>query len=87
MNFFQTGMGQKFYNRDVPQLIKAINRLAEATEKANELKETEIKSINKGDKLSPEEKIEQGVLLTKEESEYLYSLGYMGPNSVGQWEL
>lgn len=31
-DFFQTGMGRKFYEADVPELIKAINRLAAAVE-------------------------------------------------------
>jgi len=37
--FFQTGMGRKFYEADVPKLIEAINRLATAIEKQNALVE------------------------------------------------
>lgn len=34
-DFFQTGMGRKHYEHDIPELIKAVNRLAEAIEKNN----------------------------------------------------
>lgn len=44
MDFFQTGMGQKYYNRDFPKMIKAMDRLAEAMEKSNQLKEEELLS-------------------------------------------
>ncbi len=37
--FFQTGMGRKFYEADVPRIAKGIERLAAALEKANELEE------------------------------------------------
>lgn len=30
---FETRMGQKFYNRDVPDLLKALERIADALEK------------------------------------------------------
>lgn len=43
--FFQTGMGRKFYEADVPELIKAINRLAAAVEKSNSLAEDGKKDI------------------------------------------
>lgn len=32
IQFYETQMGQKFFMRDVPALIKAINRLADAME-------------------------------------------------------
>lgn len=35
MNFFETQMGHKFFVHDVPKLIKAVERVAEALEKAN----------------------------------------------------
>ena len=35
--FFQTMMGRKFYEHDVPELIKAFNRLSEAIEESNAL--------------------------------------------------
>jgi len=37
--FFQTGMGRKFYEADVPRIAKGIERLAAAVEKQNELME------------------------------------------------
>lgn len=39
--FFETRMGRKFFEMDVPDLTEAINRLASAIEKANTLKEKE----------------------------------------------
>ncbi len=35
--FFETQMGHKFYNVQLPALTKAINRLAEAIEKQNNI--------------------------------------------------
>lgn len=37
--FFQTAMGRKFYESDFPKMIKAIERLATAIEKANDIAE------------------------------------------------
>lgn len=34
-DFHDTYMGRKFYESDIPALIKAINRLADAVEKSN----------------------------------------------------
>lgn len=45
MDFFQTGMGKKFYDRDVPELIKAINRLADAMEKQNKAPQAHVKNL------------------------------------------
>lgn len=42
--FFQTGYGKRFFDSQLPKLIKAINRLADAVEKQNEIKEEEKKS-------------------------------------------
>lgn len=36
ISFFQSVMGHKFYEADVPRLIKALERIAEALEKRNE---------------------------------------------------
>ena len=41
--FFETGMGRKFHDSDVPRLVEALERIAEAMEKANVLKERELK--------------------------------------------
>lgn len=37
--FHETGYGRTFFQSQLPNLIKAINRLADAMEKQNELKE------------------------------------------------
>ena len=37
IEFYQTQMGHKFFEADVPALIKAFNRYAEAMEKHNEI--------------------------------------------------
>ena len=37
MQFFETVMGRRFFEGQLPSLIKAVNRLADAVEKANEL--------------------------------------------------
>ena len=42
--FHETGYGKTFFQSQLPNLIKAINRLAEAMEKQNELKEEEKKN-------------------------------------------
>lgn len=39
--FFQTGYGKRFFDSQLPKLIGAINRLADAVEKQNEVKEEE----------------------------------------------
>ena len=41
--FFQTGYGRKFFESQLPGLIKAIDRLADAIEKQNELTKEEKK--------------------------------------------
>lgn len=43
MDFFQTGMGQKFFSRDIPTLIDSLNRVGEELKRANDLKEKELK--------------------------------------------
>ena len=42
--FHETGYGRTFFQSQFPNLIKALNRLAEAMEKQNELKEEEKKN-------------------------------------------
>ena len=37
--FHETGYGRTFFQSQLPNLIKAINRLADAMEKQNELKQ------------------------------------------------
>ena len=40
--FFLTGMGKKFYESSVPRIAEALERIAKALEKQNELKEEEL---------------------------------------------
>lgn len=42
--FYETGYGRAFFQSQLPNLIKALNRLAEAVEKQNELKQEEKKN-------------------------------------------
>jgi len=42
--FHETGYGRTFFQSQLPNLIKAINRLAYAMEKQNELKQEEKKN-------------------------------------------
>ena len=42
--FHETGYGRTFFQSQLPNLIKAINRLADAMEKQNELKREEKKN-------------------------------------------
>lgn len=43
MEFFESRMGNKFYNGQVPALIEAVKEAAGAIQKSNELKEKELK--------------------------------------------
>jgi len=43
MEFHKTSMGKKFYDIDLPKLIQSINRLSDALEKSNALREKDIK--------------------------------------------
>lgn len=43
-DFHQTVYGKRFFDAQLPSLIKAINKLAEAIEKQNELKEEDKKN-------------------------------------------
>lgn len=42
--FFETGYGKRFFESQLPKLIKSINRLADAIEEQNEIKEEERKN-------------------------------------------
>lgn len=42
MDFFQTGMGHKYYNNDFPAMVKNLERIAVALEKQNELAEAKL---------------------------------------------
>ena len=42
--FHETGYGRTFFQSQLPNLVKAINRLADAMEKQNELKQEEKKN-------------------------------------------
>ena len=44
LQFHETGYGRTFFQSQLPNLIKALNRLADAMEKQNELKEEEKKN-------------------------------------------
>ena len=46
--FHNTGYGRRFFDQQLPELIKAINRLAIAQEKSNELLEQHIELSRKG---------------------------------------
>jgi len=41
MDFIRTGYGKRFFEGQVPALVKALERIADALEKQNELKEKE----------------------------------------------
>lgn len=43
MHFFQTVMGQKFYEHDVPMLVTKLSEIASELKHANNLKERELK--------------------------------------------
>jgi hypothetical protein len=49
MNFSDTIMGQRFFNKQLPDLIKAVNRLADAQEEQNKLikQQIELNTENK----------------------------------------
>lgn len=46
MNFQDTPMGRKFFMKDVPSLIEAVSKLAEATERSNALAEGRMKKAS-----------------------------------------
>ena len=50
--FFQTGMGRKFYDGDVPRIVEALQNIAKELKRANDLKdkerEEEVDRIKRG---------------------------------------
>lgn len=42
VDFYKTKMGIKYYNYDLPELIKSNNRLAEALENQNKIEEKKL---------------------------------------------
>lgn len=45
LEFYQTGYGKRFFEVQLPNLINAINRLADAAEKQNELLKEERENV------------------------------------------
>lgn len=43
MEFFRTVMGQRFFEAQLPQLIRAIEKVANELKRANDLKERDAK--------------------------------------------
>ncbi|EHV0765086.1 hypothetical protein KZ725_003058, partial [Listeria monocytogenes] len=43
VQFFQTHMGQKFYERDIPEMVRKLNEIASELSRSNDLKERELK--------------------------------------------
>ena len=52
MEFHQTSQGKRFYDSDLPRLAKALERIAAALEKSNEMQE-------KKEKIGKKEKIQE----------------------------
>jgi|TARA_R110001632_G_scaffold140520_1_gene256529 hypothetical protein len=50
--FFRTQMGRKFYDADIPQLVKVLERIANQMEKKNKLEEKRFLLEEKVQKLS-----------------------------------
>jgi hypothetical protein len=50
--FFRSQMGRKFYDGDVPQLVKVLERIANQMEKQNILEEKKFRLEEKLQKLS-----------------------------------
>ena len=53
--FHKTLMGQKYYNNDLPALIKSITRLCEAMEAQNDINEKLLKESKKNSNLKLKE--------------------------------
>jgi hypothetical protein len=53
--FHKTLMGQKYYNNDLPALIKSITRLCEAMEAQNDINEKLLKESKKNHNLKLKE--------------------------------
>lgn len=54
MEFFQTIMGKRFFEGHVPRLVKALEKIAEELERANDLKEKELGLADLKDKQGQE---------------------------------
>jgi hypothetical protein len=49
IEFFQTPMGRKFYERDVPKIANTLEDIAKELKRANDLKERELRDKIKDD--------------------------------------
>lgn len=49
VQFFQTMLGKKFYEGDVPRIAKALENIGQELKRQNDLKEKELESKNKKD--------------------------------------
>lgn len=43
VQFFQTRMGEKFYQGDVPEILRQLHKISNELSRANDLKEKELK--------------------------------------------
>lgn len=43
-NFFQTLMGKKFYEGDMPRIVRSLEQIAKELKRQNDLKESELKT-------------------------------------------
>ena len=43
IQFHETQMGRKFYERDIPEIAKALREISKELARANDLKEAELK--------------------------------------------
>lgn len=50
IQFHETQMGRKFYERDIPEIAKALRDISKELARANDLKEAELKLKDKGTK-------------------------------------
>jgi hypothetical protein len=50
--FFRTAMGRKFYDADIPQLVKVLEKIASQMDKKNKLEEKRFILEEKVQKLS-----------------------------------
>jgi hypothetical protein len=71
MDFFQTIMGRKYYEHDVPEISRQLKRIADALEKQNYLKEMEL---SEKENQAPVEKMEIHNVSQEEKSKELDEL-------------
>jgi len=57
VEFFQTGMGHRFYEGTMPHLVRAVERMAKAMERANRLKEKELELAGAKPEPEPEDAV------------------------------